>query len=108
VVLCHPVDRLGKIGYENPELHMLVQVWRRGRSDQIRIDENVFQSPGGLPPIDTIQDGIAESTTNEEEEQEQEQQSGAWNSRCGMDRTPEACLQDTGLHSYFNVTSNGK
>jgi hypothetical protein len=56
-----------------------------------------------LTPIDTIQDGIAETTTNEEEEGEQEQQSRVWNSRCWMDRTPEACLQDTASHSYLNV-----
>jgi hypothetical protein len=82
---------------------MLVQVWRRGRSDQIRIGENVLQSPRGLPPIDTIQDGIAETTTNEEEEREQEQQSRAWNSCCWMDRTPEACFEERALHSYPNV-----
>jgi hypothetical protein len=104
VILCDPVDRPGKEGYENPELHMLIQVWRRRRGDQIRIGENVFQSPAGLPPIDTTQVGIAETTTNEEEEHEQEQQSRAWNSPCWMDRTPEACFEDTALHCYLNVT----
>jgi hypothetical protein len=87
---------------------MLVQVWRRGRSDQIRIRENVLQSPGGLPPIDTIQVGIAETTTNEKEEQEQEQQSRAWNSRRWMGRTPEARFEDTALHCYLNVTKQDK
>jgi hypothetical protein len=57
-----------------------------------------------LPPIDTIQDGIAETATNEEEEQKQEQQPRAWNSRCWMERTAEACFEDTALHSYLNVT----
>ena len=81
VILCDPVDRPGKVGNENPELHMLIQIWRRRRSDQIRVGENVLQSPGGLPPIDTIQDGIAEAAANKEEDQEQEQQSRAWDSR---------------------------
>jgi hypothetical protein len=59
-----------------------------------------------LPPINTIQVGITETTTNKEEEQEQEQQSRAWNSCCWMDRTPEACFDDTALHRYLNVTED--
>jgi hypothetical protein len=54
---------------------MFVQIWRWGRSNQIRVGENVHQSPGGLPPIDAIQDGVAEAAANKEEDQGQEQQS---------------------------------
>ena len=75
MILCHAIDRPCKIGNENPELHMLVQIRRRGRRDQARIGDNVIQSPGALPPIDTIQYGVSKTAANKEEGQEQEQQS---------------------------------
>src|ERR1700730_3640908 len=87
MIFCHAVDRPCKIGNENPELHMLVQIWRRGRSDQARIGDNIIQSPGALPPIDTVQYGVAETGTNKEEDQEQEQQSWAWHTRWWPNRT---------------------
>jgi hypothetical protein len=78
---------------------MLVQVWRWGRGDEVCVGENVLQTAGGLPPVDTIQHGIAEAAADEEEDQEQEQQSRAWDSRWWMDLLREGCLQDTLLHS---------